>query len=130
FDDNGFLPPGIHVCSLEELDVRFGHGSPEREVELNELRDFIHWCHKAGIARVIVNGSFVTAKVSPIDVDIVVCVGADYPRGQNKLWQDETRWPFLQIVVAADDDDFAAWTNHIFADNGRHGKKGMVEVRL
>ena len=39
FDDNGFLPPGIHICSLDELRIRFGHGSPEREVEMKELRE-------------------------------------------------------------------------------------------
>ena len=79
FDDNGYLPPGIHACSLEEIAGRFGHGSPEREVEMKELREFIKWCETAGVIRVVVNGSFATSKVSPVDVDIVVCVGRDYP---------------------------------------------------
>jgi hypothetical protein len=43
FDDNGNLPPGIHVCTIEELQARFGGGSPERIVEMAELIGFIKW---------------------------------------------------------------------------------------
>lgn len=76
FDDRGNLPPGVHRCSVEELAQRFGHGSPERQVEMSELREFFHWCRRAGILRVLVNGSFTTAKKSPNDADVVVLPGA------------------------------------------------------
>lgn len=72
FDEHGYLPPGIHECSWDELEVRFGIGSPERKVQIKELRQFLDWCRQSGIRRVIVNGSFVTAKISPIDVDVVI----------------------------------------------------------
>ena len=33
-------------------------------------------------------------------------------------------------IGSLDDEDFTEWTDRIFADNRRHGKKGIVEVRL
>jgi hypothetical protein len=37
FDESGNLPRGVHRASIEEIVDRFGHGSPEREVEIREL---------------------------------------------------------------------------------------------
>ena len=45
FGEHGYLPPGIHPCNAAELVARFGAGSPEREVETQELLEFIDW-HK------------------------------------------------------------------------------------
>ena len=81
FDENGCLPPGIHCCSLDELTARFGVGSAEREVEIHELQQFVEWAHRAGVRRIIVNGSFVTHVAEPNDADIVIMPGPDYPRG-------------------------------------------------
>ena len=36
FDESGNLPRGIHTASIDEIADRFGHGSPEREVEFRE----------------------------------------------------------------------------------------------
>lgn len=108
FDDFGNLPSGIHTCSLVELIARFGMGSEEREAEINELVQFIAAAKAAGVRRLLVNGSFVTGKLSPNDVDIVFLPGPDYPRQGQKLDGDELVWPFLQIIVAADDADFEA----------------------
>ena len=62
FNEHGYLPPGIHPCTLEEVVSRFGHGSPEREVETDELIKFVQWARQANVKRLIVDGSYVTAK--------------------------------------------------------------------
>jgi hypothetical protein len=80
FDDVGNLPPGIHPCTVEELVERFGSGSEERETEISELLQFIEAAKAAGIRRLLVNGSFVTGKLAPNDVDVVILPGLDYPR--------------------------------------------------
>ena len=129
-DENGYLPPGIHRCQVDEIVDRFGTGSPEREVETQELLDFIEWARRAGIRRVVVNGSFVTAKTSPNDVDIVVLPAADYPREAGACIDEESRWPFLQIVVAVDDDDLEAWALEDFGTDRTRLKKGVAEVML
>jgi hypothetical protein len=130
FDDIGNLPPGIHACSLAELTARFGTGSEERETEINELVDFIEAARIAGVRRLMVNGSFVTGKLAPNDVDVVILPGPDYPRDASELDASEVVWPFLQIIVAADDADFEAWATHQFATDRRRHAKGVVEVIL
>jgi hypothetical protein len=128
FDERGYLPPGIHRCSLDDLLARFGSGSPEREVESQELIDFINWARKAGIQRVIVNGSYVTEKMVPNDVDIVALPGPDYPRGEVPCTEQESRWPFLQILIAADESDLVQWATQDFGTDRKRNTKGVVEV--
>lgn len=130
FDESGYLPPGIHACRLDELVTRFGSGSPEREVESQELIDFVEWAAKAGALRVIVNGSYVTTKLAPNDVDVVILPGADYPRNEMHVSQLSLRWPFLQIFVAVDDADLIQWSLRDFGTDRFRRPKGVVEVLL
>ncbi|HEV3260849.1 MAG TPA: hypothetical protein VG013_28615 [Gemmataceae bacterium] len=130
FDNAGNLPPGIHTCSVAELVERFGSGSEERQAEISELSHFIEAAKTAGVRRLLVNGSFVTGKLAPNDVDVVFLPGPDYPRQGPKLDADELVWPFLQIIVAADDADFEAWAIRQFATDRRKRPKGVVEVML
>ncbi len=129
-DDFGNLPPGIHRCTVAELVARFGSGSDERETEISELLQFIEAAKTAGVRRLLVNGSFVTGKLFPNDVDVVFLPGPDYPRQGQKLDSDELVWPFLQIIVAADDADFEAWALRQFATDRSKRPKGVVEVML
>ena len=39
-------------------------------------------------------------------------------------------WPFLQIIIAADDADFEAWAIHQFGTDRSKRPKGVVEVML
>ena len=130
FDDFGNLPPGIHPCSVSELVARFGSGSEERETEINELLHFIEIARAAGVRRLMVNGSFVTGKLAPNDVDVVFLPGPDYPRQVQSLDANELVWPFLQIIEAADDADFEAWAARQFATDRKNRTKGVVEVIL
>lgn len=129
-DDYGNLPAGIHLATLIELLSVFGQGSPEREVQAEELRSFVVWAKAAGIRRIIVNGSFVTGKLSPNDVDVIVLPGPDYPRMPEAEQVHETAWPFLQIIFAADDRDFEDWALKDFGTDRRRRPKGVVELTL
>lgn len=51
-------------------------------------------------------------------------------RCRGELDADELVWPFLQIIVAADDMDFEAWATRQFATDRRKRPKGVVEVML
>jgi hypothetical protein len=130
FDDIGHLPSGIHLCTVAELVARFGNGSEERETEISELLDFIEAARVAGVRRLLVNGSFVTGKLAPNDVDVVFLPGPDYPRQSKQLESDELVWPFLQVIVASDDADLVAWATRHFATDKRRRPKGVVEVIL
>ena len=108
--------------------ARFGSGSPEREVETQELLDFVAWARRAGIRRIVVNGSYVSAKAAPNDVDIVVLPGAEYPCSEIAFSEQEARWPFLQIFIAVDDSDLENWSLQDFGTDRNRRLKGVVEV--
>jgi hypothetical protein len=130
FDEYGYLPVGIHVSTIDQLVGRFGAGSPEREVEAAELLRFVEWARHAGVRRLLVNGSFVTAVAAPNDVDLVILPGTDYPRNQAALGAEELLWPFLRVFVAADDADLQTWATSDFGTDRESRPKGVVEVIL
>ena len=110
--------------------ARFGSGSPEREVETLELIGFIDWARRAGVIRIIVNGSYVSATVAPQDVDLVILPGARYPKDQQLATEEELNQPFLHILVAADEDDLNAWAMKDFGTDRDQFPKGVVELKL
>lgn len=99
YNEDGYLPPGIHQCTLDEIEEKFGHGSPEREIEIRELRELVGWARQAGIRRIVVNGSFVTDKQTPNDVDVIVLPGVDYPRDQQPASDEAVLWPFSRLSL-------------------------------
>jgi hypothetical protein len=129
-DEAGNLPPGIHPCTLEELTARFGSGSDERRVETAELGDFVQWARQAGIIRLIVDGSYVTGKEEPNDVDVVILPGPDYPRQQQPARASARRWPFLHVQVAGDEADFQRWAVVDFGIDRDGEPRGVVELLL
>jgi len=75
FDENGLLPFGIHQCTLEDLDARFGRfqSSDRRSALMEKFRAFVAELRSAGIVRaIIVNGSFTTKVAVPNDIDLLV----------------------------------------------------------
>ncbi len=71
FNGDDDLPPGIHRCSLREAVERFGTGSVRRVAVASRLERIDRLARSTGcLARLIVFGSFVTAKPDPNDVDI------------------------------------------------------------
>lgn len=130
FDESGYLPPGIHLCTLEEVVSRFGQGSPEREVETNELVKFVQWARQANVKRLVVDGSYVTAKVSPNDVDIAVLPSEGYSRQSGPIKPMAEQWPFLHVELAADEADFERWAQRDFGFDRNRNPRGIVEVIL
>ena len=85
-DADGFLPEGIHECSLGELEDRFGRfqKSDHRCAMFAKLIAFFGEVWSSGMATfVIVDGSFVTAKAEPNDVDLVLVLSAGHDLAQN-----------------------------------------------
>jgi hypothetical protein len=130
FDQHGNLPAGIHLASMDSLVERFGSGSPEREVEIRELLEFIDWASTHGVRRIIVNGSFVTRKRRPNDVDLVVLPDTGTARENAFIDMKPSVWPFLQILIAADDEDLERWATRDFGTDRAGRGKGVVEVLL
>jgi hypothetical protein len=68
FQTNGNLPPGIHDATWTEITTHFGH-TPHRLRLLAGLLDAAQALHQAGSQWILVNGSFVTSKTQPNDID-------------------------------------------------------------
>jgi hypothetical protein len=72
FTASGDLPAGIHRATLRETLDRFGTGSPKRKVRALRLERIYRLASKTGhLARLVVFGSFVTAKPEPNDAAIL-----------------------------------------------------------
>ncbi len=68
FDGNGNLPPGVYHVSLVEIEERFTWNE-RRRMLFNGLKRALANLASAGVRRVWIDGSFVTAKDEPRDVD-------------------------------------------------------------
>jgi hypothetical protein len=71
-DANGLLPPGVHDCTLEELEERFGRDQwvenrlrPCRSLLCARLEEYVAELQRARSATLIVDGSFVTGRAEP-----------------------------------------------------------------
>lgn len=69
FTADGLLPRGAHPATLEEVLERFG-GNERRRQLLRGLSEALRLLRSAGCRRVYINGSFVTAKERPNDIDV------------------------------------------------------------
>jgi hypothetical protein len=68
FTDEGLLPPGVHETDLEELREKMGW-SRKRQGLLEGLEKALELMTSCGVVRVYLDGSFVTDKDRPNDID-------------------------------------------------------------
>lgn len=80
FRPDGYLPEGVHVCSEADVIFRFGSSSRRRRQLALRLRRWIELGRQVGAKRLLVDGSFVTAKEEPQDVDTVILLPQDLTR--------------------------------------------------
>jgi hypothetical protein len=126
-NDDGYLPPGIHRATLEEIDSRFGQESELRRAQMQSLRWLIDLAKRAGARRVVVNGSFVTDKSEPNDVDCVLLIGPDFPHDATAEAELLAGLPFINLELV-DSEGFQQFTERTFATDRNLVAKGMVEV--
>lgn len=75
--EEGLLPAGVHDCTLEELRVLFGRfqGSDARSRLFARLTELMGELMRSElVAAVVVDGSFVTAKAAPNDIDLLLAL--------------------------------------------------------
>ena len=85
-DENGLLPVGVYDCTMEEIERVFGRfqSSDQRPRLFQRLSDYAKTLREhVPMARcLIVDGSFVTAKETPGDIDLVVILNAAFTLNQ------------------------------------------------
>jgi hypothetical protein len=69
-----FLAPGVYECTLDEIEERFAI-NPRRKRLMQGCRDYLgHWKRWIDILAAYINGSFISNKDKPRDVDIIVVI--------------------------------------------------------
>src|SRR2546428_848981 len=81
FNEHGDLPAGIHDCTLEEVQSRFGSfQTTDRRPQF--WRRFMEFFSEVKSTRMVIavllNGSFVTAKPNPNDIDLILVVATTH----------------------------------------------------
>ena len=78
-NEDGELPPGVHVAGWEEIEQRFGSGGKRRVRALATLKRLHELASLTGSLRgFYVFGSFVSAAPEPRDVDVVLIMSARF----------------------------------------------------
>jgi hypothetical protein len=78
---DGFLPEGIHDCTLDELRARFGQfqRTDWRPRLFERFEAFVREARRTGfVVAIIVDGSFVTNIDAPNDIDVILVLRADH----------------------------------------------------
>ncbi len=79
FNTNGDLPSGIHGATLDEIVQRFGTSQGQRYQCTRRLLHVCHLARRTGcLRRVIIFGSYVTSKIEPNDIDVVLILSDDF----------------------------------------------------
>ena len=77
FDLHGNLPPGVHPATIDEVVERFGGPSLSRRKRTEALCEFYDFARPFTV-RLYVDGSYVTQKLSPNDVDIALVLTSTF----------------------------------------------------
>ena len=116
------------------LDHRRGGGDDSS----SEFKRWIDLAQRVGVLRLLVDGSFVTGKDDPEDIDAVILLPVDFQeqieRGIDSALELEemilTRRP-EEIFAAEDEADWNEWVDFFSRTREADGRrKGLVEVRL
>ena len=129
FDDSGFLPPGIHSATLAEIEARFGRESELRRVQMESVRWMVDLAIRAGVQRIVLNGSFVTDIMEPNDVDCVLLFLPGHRRERAAVKELRGGLPFLEMKLVGQ-EDFDGYVNVTFGTDRVGVPKGMIEVQL
>jgi hypothetical protein len=79
FNIQGDLPEGLHKATLDEVLQRFGDGSQARRRATAVLQRIHGLATATGkLQRLVVFGSYITAKPDPQDVDVVLVMKDDF----------------------------------------------------
>ncbi|QDU87520.1 hypothetical protein Pla175_08820 [Pirellulimonas nuda] len=137
FRSDGYLPEGLYVATEAEVSFRFGGTGRRRRLVLR-VRRWIELAREVEAKRMLIDGSFITAKSEPDDVDAVVWLPLDFEsqvatgsEGATELEQMLlTRRP-EELFAAEDETDWQEWIKFFSRTREADGRrKGLVEVAL
>lgn len=143
FNEHGWLPDGIHDCTLEEAERQFsGFQRSDRRPELwARFTEFVREAKACGlVVAILVDGSFVTAEPAPNDIDLVLVVAANHDfsadlppvqynlLAQRRVWR---RFGFDIVVVRNGSENLEQAVAFFQQVKQRPGaKKGILRIHV
>ena len=138
FRPDGYLPDGLHIAAEAEILFRFGSPGTRRRRLTLRLRRWIKLARLVGARRLCVDGSFVSQKPVPNDIDAVILLPENFEEQVERGFQPAmeleemllTRRP-EEIFAAEDQTDWDDWLEFFSRTREADGRrKGLVEVEL
>jgi hypothetical protein len=138
FRPDGYLPEGVYVCSEAEVLFRFGSSGRRRRRLVLRLQRWVALGRQIGARRLLVDGSFVTAKDEPHDIDTVILLPSDFQQQIVHEYEPALELEAMllthrpeEIFAAEDDTDWEEWVEFFSRTREPDGRrKGLVEIRL
>jgi hypothetical protein len=129
FNEYGYLPPGVYPATRAEIEARFGQESELRRVQMESIRWLVDLAVRAGIRRIVLNGSFITDIMEPNDVDCVLLIGRGIPTDSAAEAELNDGLPFLELKLLGD-KAFDEYLTLTFGTDRLGIPKGTIEVIL
>jgi hypothetical protein len=138
FRSDGYLPDGLHVATEQEVVSRFGTSTRQRRRLAMRLNRWLMLARIVNAKRFFVDGSFVTSKDEPNDVDAVIWLPDDFSdrlrNSDSEALELEsmlvTRRP-EELFAAEDGLDWDEWVEFFGRTRESDGRrKGIVEIQL
>lgn len=144
FKENGWLPKGIHDTTVDEMMERFGHssGSDWRHNFMIKLLEYINEAKQCEFIKfLIINGSFISNKLKPNDIDIVVVLTEDFdltsaevkPFEYNLTSANRVKriYHYIQVVqvVKENSEFYEEWVGFLCKNKNKE-LKGILRIKL
>jgi hypothetical protein len=138
FRADGYLPEGLYLASEAEVLFRFGTSTRRRRRLALRVRRWIELARDVGGQRLLIDGSFITAKGEPNDIDAVLLIPTNFQEqiDQGNLAAVELEGMLLtrrpeELFAAEDGQDWDDWVEFFGRTREADGRrKGLVEIEL
>jgi predicted nucleotidyltransferase len=141
FNEHGFLPEGVWDCQIDEFISRFAvfTVSDGRIRLFAKLKELLADLSKIEyICEIIIDGSYVTAKNEPNDIDIIISLEEKFTETEPPFWIINTldstklgrKYRFDVKIVIFESETYFEYLD--FFQNVRQSKvrKGVVRLML
>jgi len=136
---SGNLPPGIHDATIEEVLDRYNlRHNQARASRSKALKSFFDFAKEFAID-VYIDGSYITSKLAPGDVDIIIVLPDDFSyhsmngiRLENGIKKNNDKDKELHIFPCKERSDpkLIELVRLFCTDKHTHLKKGIIRVRV
>jgi len=135
FNKYGNLPAGIYKSSISCIENKFGTSSVKRILLFNDFRKFLKMLSPfmKNIKRLILDGSFVTSKESPGDIDCIMIIENNFrftPEIVEKLVNSKKLYNIHLFIFEEKDTERHRGIFNFFGKDKDLNPKGIIEVIL